>query len=196
MLKINKMLHSILVGSLSLDAIASADTVVVMPSSSTEQMRAGLVLGGSLDGGNLGCRTKNGDDCGTWHEAGGLSLHVGTMVSPDLAVLGEIWGMGHTEDHITVSQGLLTGALRGWVAPRLWFQGGLGIARSKVSYSSGDLMASEQSDTVPAFMVGAGVEVLSTPTFGLDVELRGGTGFYQGDARVYNAAFGVGASWY
>ncbi len=192
-----KTTYSILAGSLLLTATASADTIVVgAPLSPSDQHRTGLVLGGSIDGGNIGCQTKNGDDCGTWHDAGGLSFHAGAMVGPSLAILGELWGMAHTEDHITASQGLATAALRGWVVPRLWLQGGLGFARSSVSYRSGNLMTSAQSDTVPAFMLGAGVELLSTPTFGLDLELRGGSGFYEGDARVYNAALGVGASWY
>jgi len=175
--------------------VASADEVVV--SSASREERAGIVVGASIDGGNIGCQTKNGDDCGNGaHPAGGFSLHLGGMVAPNLAILGEIWGMAHTEDNITASQGLATAAIRGWLVPRLWLQGGVGVARSKISYSGGGFMASEESDTVPAFVVAAGLELLQTSTFGLDLEIRGGSGFYQGDARVYNAAVGVGASFF
>lgn len=159
--------------------------------------RQGIVVGGSIDGGNIGCQTKNGDDCGDGaHPAGGFSLHLGGMVTPNLAILGEIWGMAHTEDNITASQGLATAAIRGWVVPRLWLQAGVGVARSKISYDGGGFMASAQSDTAPAFVLAAGVELLATETFGLDLEIRGGSGFYEGDARVYNAAIGVGASFF
>lgn len=158
----------------------------------------GLVLGGSIDGGHIGCETRDGRDCGDGVQpAGGFSVHAGAMVAPMVAVLGEAWGMAHTEDNVTASQAIVTAAVRGWVAPRLWLQGGLGLARSKVTYDyAPGIMAVSESDTVPAFAAGAGLELVHTPTFGLDLELRTGSGFYQGDARVYNAALGVGATWF
>ncbi len=176
-------------------AIASADSVVI--EHADPSYRSGLVLGASIDGGDMGCQTKNGDDCGNGsHDAGGISLHAGGMVAPSLAILGEVWGMAHTEDTLTESQVLVTANLRGWIAPRLWLQGGLGVARSEVSYKNGQLMASDMSDTVPAFDAAIGVEVIRSPGFALDIEARTGSGFYQGDARVYDAALGVGVSWF
>ena len=173
---------------------ARADEVVV---TGHRMERQGIVVGASIDGGNIGCQTKNGDDCGDGaHPAGGFSVHLGGMVTPSLAILGEVWGMAHTEDNITASQGLATAGVRAWVIPRLWLQAGVGVARSKISYEGDVFMASAQSDTVPAFVVAAGVELLATDTFGLDLEIRGGSGFYEGDARVYNAAIGVGASFF
>ncbi len=176
-------------------AIASADTVVV--EHADPAYRSGLVIGASVDGGDMGCQTKNGDDCGNGsHDAGGISVHAGGMVAPSLAVLGEVWGMAHTEDALTASQVLVTANLRGWVAPRLWLQGGLGVARSEISYKNGAFMATDESDTVPAFDAAIGVEVLRSRAFALDIEARTGTGFYEGNARVYNAALGVGVSWF
>jgi len=128
---------------------ARADEVVV---TGHRMERQGIVVGASIDGGNIGCQTKNGDDCGDGaHPAGGFSVHLGGMVTPSLAILGEVWGMAHTEDNITASQGLATAGVRGWVIPRLWLQAGVGVARSKISYEGDVFMASAQSDTVPAF---------------------------------------------
>lgn len=159
--------------------------------------RSGVALGAALATGNIGCETRTGDSCGDGvNPAGGLAVHVGGMVRPELAILGEVWGMAHTENNYTASQVLVTANVRYWALQRLWIQGGLGVARSEVSYDSGALMASARSDVVPAFALGVGLELLSSRTFALDLQLRGGSGFYEGDARVYNAALAVGLNWY
>jgi len=188
------LLRNILTGILVTTAVpAFADTVVVAGSSSND--RSGLVLGASVDGGNIGCQTKSGDDCGDgMHAAGGVSIHVGAMIGPRLAILGEAWGMAHTQDSLTASQGLATANLRAWLAPRLWLQGGFGVARSKISYDNDFFMASATSSTVPAVSAAIGLELVHLPAFGLDVELRGGSGLYRDDVRIYNVALGVGVS--
>jgi hypothetical protein len=176
-------------------APAFADTVVVSNSASSE--RSGLVLGASIDGGNIGCQTKSGDDCGDGaHPAGGFSIHVGGMITPSVAILGEAWGMAHTQDSLTASQVLATANVRGWILPRLWLQGGVGVARSKLTFDDGPVMASRMSSTVPALALAAGFEVVRSSTFGLDVELRAGSGLYEDDVRIYNAALGVGVSFF
>src|SRR4051812_43919479 len=145
------------VGSLS---IASADPVYVEASA---RARQGLVLGGALMGGHMGCQTSDGDDCGDGAQAaGGFSLHIGGMASPSLAVMGELWGMRHDDDNWSANQVFLTGNARAWIVPRLWLQGGLGVARTSVEYDTGPFVAMSESDTVPAFVVGAGVELIQT----------------------------------
>jgi hypothetical protein len=198
-MRTSTLLFSTFIAATSLVATtAHADEVVVQQGEPVwVHGRDGIVLGASIDGGDMGCQTKNGDDCGNGQKAaGGFSGHLGGMLTPNLALLGEVWAMGHTEDNITATQVIATAALRGWVTRRLWLQGGLGFARSKISYSGGDFMAGEESATVPAFMAAIGVEVVHTHTFGLDIEARTGTGFYEGDARIYNGALGVGLSWF
>ncbi|HEX2688339.1 MAG TPA: hypothetical protein VHN14_17030 [Kofleriaceae bacterium] len=165
---------------------------------SSSDQRSGLVLGASVDGGNIGCQTKNGDDCGNGaHPAGGFSVHAGAMLMPRIALIGEMWGMAHTQDSLTATQVLGTVNLRGWVLPRLWLQGGVGVARSKLSFDSGGgLMASATSSTVPAVNAAIGFELLQSSKFGLDVELRAGSGLYEEDVRIYNAALGVGVTFF
>jgi hypothetical protein len=176
-------------------APAVADTVVVAAADAPS--RNGLVLGATIDGGNMGCQTKEGDDCGNGaHAAGGLSLHAGVMVTPNLAILAEAWGMAHEHDNLTATQVIATANLRAWIVPRLWLQGGLGVARSKLSYDDGILMGSDTSSTVPAVDLAVGVELIQSSQFGLDVELRGGSGLYRDDVRIWNAALGVGVSFF
>ena len=45
-------------------------------------------------------------------------------------------------------------------------------------------------------MGAVGGEVVSTPSFALDAQLRAGTGLYEDDVRIRNLALGVGLSWY
>jgi hypothetical protein len=159
--------------------------------------RRGGTFGVAIGAGHLGC-SVDGDDCDGdgASEAAGISVHGGATVGPALAVIGELWLMGHTEDNVTTSQGILTADLRFWAAPGLWLQGGLGFARSAVRYD-GDLVDTEsRSDTVPAVTAGLGLELISSATFGLDVQLKAGTGLYEDDMRIYNLSLGVGANWY
>ena len=160
--------------------------------------RTGLVVGGSIDGGSVTCGTRNGDDCGdnSAKPAAGLSLHAGKMIRPELAILGEIWGMAHTEHALTASEVLVTANARAWLMPRVWVQGGLGAARSEISYKTMAFMATGASTIAPAFSAGVGVEVLQSRGFGLDIEARGGSAFYESDARVWNFGGGVGVTWF
>ena len=159
--------------------------------------RNGLVLGATLDGGHIGCESQNGNDCGNGaHPAGGFSLYLGTMITPALAITGELWGMAHQDGDVSASQVLATANLRAWVASRLWLQGGIGVARSKLTYDGPILMTESVSDTVPAAAVAIGLELVHARTFALDLQFRGGSGFYRGDARVWNTAIGVGATFF
>src|SRR5580704_10365153 len=198
-MRTSTLLLSTFVAASSLVATtARADEVIVAADADYGHGgRRGVILGASVDGGDMGCETKGGEDCGGQKAAGGFSGHLGGMLTPRLALMGELWAMGASQDNVTATQVIATAALRGWVTRRLWLQRGLGFARSKVTYDAGDgLMTSDESQTVPAFMAAIGVEIVRTHEFGLDLEARTGTGFYEGDARIYNGAVGVGASWF
>ncbi len=193
------MRTSILFTAIALAAsTAYADEVVVATGDSDwHGGRRGVIVGASVDGGDMGCETKSGEDCGGQKAAGGFSGHLGGMLTPRLALMGEVWAMGASQNNVTNTQVMANFAIRGWATRRLWLQGGIGFARSKVEYDAGSgLMTTDESATVPAFMAAIGFELVHTHEFGLDIEARSGTGFYEGDARIYNGAIGVGASWF
>ncbi|HEX4452654.1 MAG TPA: outer membrane beta-barrel protein [Kofleriaceae bacterium] len=193
------MRTSILFAAIALAATtAYADEVVVATGDTYwHGGRRGVIVGASIDGGDMGCETKSGEDCGGQKAAGGFTGHLGGMLTPRLALMGEVWAMGASQNNVTNTQVMANLAIRGWATRRLWLQGGVGFARSKVSFDAGDgVMASDESATVPAFMAAIGVELIHSHEFGLDLEARTGTGFYEGDARIYNGAIGVGASWF
>jgi hypothetical protein len=158
-------------------------------------VRSGATFGASIGAGAMSCSTDDGEDCDS-EEAGALTLHAGAMVTPQLAVVGQLWGMAHTSDNITVSQGIAAAALRAWPAPRLWLEGGLGVARATVEYDGALIDVMEKSDLAPAAVAGIGFELLSSDAFALDLHLRGGSGLYEDEVLVYGVNLGVGASFY
>ncbi len=183
-------------GVLGVAAPASAQEV---SSSTALEARTGGTFGVALGAGHIGCTNADGDDCDGdgANEAGGIAVHAGWMVTPRLALIGKAWGMTHREDRLTINQGIVAAAARGWLLPRLWLEGGVGVARSTAEYDLGsgiDLMS--ESDTVPALIAGVGVEVLRGDRYALDLELQGGSGLYESDIRVYNVAIGAGLSFY
>jgi hypothetical protein len=157
-------------------------------------VRHGLILGGGLGVGHISC---DGADCGDVNSAGGLNLQVGGLIAPDLGLMVDAWGMSHRDgSDATFTHTIVTAAIRYWMVPRLWVQGGVGLAQATWDYSDSLVDYQSKSDTVPALMGAVGVEVLSTPTFAMNLELRGGTGFFEDDTRVRNLSFGVGVDWY
>jgi len=156
-------------------------------------VRDGWNFGVGIGGGEISC---GGPGCDGVTEAGSLDLQVGKMLRPRLRALLDIWGMAHQEEDISVNQSIFTAGLQVWLFSRLWVRGGLGFARAAFTYD-GSLGDTETDDAQTVFGLagGIGFEILSRRTFALDIELRGGTGFYD-DIRAHNGAFNVGITWY
>lgn len=172
--------------------IASAqDQVLVVEE---EEERDGLAIGVELGGGHMECASEVGCDGVT--EAGGLSLNIGAMLLPNLAIMADGWIMGHTEDRLTLTHAMATIGPQLWIGP-FWVRGGVGVARASFNYDAGLVDIGDETESVPAAMAALGVEVISTKDFALDIRLRGGTGFFHdGDTEVRNLSLGVGANWY
>jgi hypothetical protein len=154
----------------------------------------GVTFGGGVGVGHITCE---GADCGGVNTAGGLMLHVGGMLNPSVALLGDAWGMLHREDRATFSQGMLMGAVRWWPIQRFWIGGGVGIAVAEWKYDADVVELTNRSAVVPAGMLNAGIELISSRSFSLDVELRGGTGFYDhNDVQIRNVMLGVAVNFF
>jgi uncharacterized membrane protein YtjA (UPF0391 family) len=180
-------------GLLSLPSLASAQEVVVEQRS---DYRTGLTGGIGIGAGHIACEDES-NNCDGVNEAGGLNFNIGAMLNPSLALALDVWGMRHDEDRASFTQGIVAGAVRAWIVPRLWLMGGVGVAQVSWSYDADVVEFSDETDTVPAIIGGVGLEVLSSPTFALDVSLRGGTGFYEDqNVRVRNVQLGVGVSFF
>ena len=171
---------------------AAADPGRYYTQSPDSLVRTGWNVGFGLGGGEISC---SGPGCEDVTEAGSLDLQLGRMLRPRLRAVLDIWGMAHSEEDFEVNQTLVTAGFQYWVLSRLWLRGGVGLASAGFSHG-GDLEDTEdERHSTIGLAGGIGFEILSRPTFALDVELRGGTGFYD-DRRANNGAFTVGVTWY
>ena len=157
--------------------------------------RGGLLLGFGLGGGSISADAC-GDVCG-----GGFSgeFHIGGMVNPRLALMGDFWGVFHPWDlgggySATTAHSISSFALQYWVTPIVWLKGGIGIGRMQLIDESGG--GTFGDETGLALMGGAGVEVVQIANFALDLQVRLGHGFYSGGGDVNTFAFMVGLNWY
>lgn len=169
------------------------EVFIVETEEEEEEQRRGLAIGIELGGGHMQC---TGVGCDGVTESGGLSVNVGAMLAPNLAIMADGWMMAHREDRLTLMHGLATIGPQLWVGP-FWIRGGVGVARASFNYDAGLVEVDDKTETVPAAMAAIGFEVISTRDFALDLRLRGGTGFFHdGDTEVRNLSLGVGANWY
>jgi len=162
--------------------------------------RAGLVFG--FSGGVGGLHSDNcGDACGV---AGMLEGHLGGMISPRAALMFEIWGADHPwssggSSFETVNT-FFTGAAQYWINDIFWIKGGLGLAELRETFNDYNGYYANASDTSGFALFGAaGVEVLQSYNFALDIQFRVGNGFYGRDSNdfsVQNYGLMVGFNWY
>jgi hypothetical protein len=154
--------------------------------------RDGLTLGGAL---GLGAILS--DNCGPYCGAAGMfEGHIGGMLTPRVALMGDFWGSGHRWDDGagtgTTYHGLYTLAVQYWATNILWLKGGIGFAQLNYGYD-GTVTPDENG---PGMMGAIGVEVVQGPSFALDLQFRFGHGFYDLGPDVNNVGFMVGLNWY
>lgn len=133
----------------------------------------------------------------------GLDFHIGGMISPRLALLLEMQANIQTvedygfEGNKTLSQGAILGAAQFWVTPRIWLKGGLGVAHLQYTYSDVYEDYEEPIDSGAALLLGAGIELLHSQRFALDLQGRVLVGGYDGiDDTVTSSQIGIGLNWY
>ena len=180
------------VAALSLGvSTASADDSTLQAHASE---RSGFTLGLGAGLGHLEC---TGTFCDGVTGASGLDLQAGLMITPRLAMYGDLWAMVHMQDRLTVSQSMATFGLRIWFVERLWLQAGLGVARASYNYDADVVEFMDSTNFVPASAAAVGVEILTGRRFALNVQLRAGTGYFRdGDTEVDSVSLGLGANWF
>jgi hypothetical protein len=162
-------------------------------------VRQGLTFGIGLGVGSL---VADCEECDSSFEAGGLHGHVGVMVSPRLAILGEAWAMAHSNGFLTVYQNLATIAARAWLTPQLWVQGGVGAATAGYRWRGFFVDREDRTESSPGITAAVGYELPIRPNMALDLQLRAGTGFYDKDpvdgyvVKGHSVALGAGLAWY
>jgi hypothetical protein len=165
------------------------------PPTIVQPARDGILFGFGVGGGHMSCESSE-DVCDGVTEAGGIDLHLGYMLRPRIGLVFEIWPMGHTEDNVTITHVITTIGAQIFVLPRLWLKGGVGHARASWHYKN-IIVVGDETENVPAIMGAVGYEVLVGRRFAMDVQLRGGTGFYEEQSgKASNVAVQLGFTWY
>lgn len=161
----------------------------------------GVYRGGLTFGGSLGVGIIDGPNCTTVCGGGGMGeLHIGGMLNPRLALMGDFWlgiryfsdpalGNGSTYNSISVV------ALQYWVTPIIWIKGGLGFAHLQINDENTGAPLTFDDESGGAIMGAAGIEVLQSYNWALDLQVRAGHAFYSG-GDLNNLAFMVGFNWY
>ncbi|HUQ05807.1 MAG TPA: hypothetical protein VM261_25070 [Kofleriaceae bacterium] len=165
--------------------------------------RVGFEGGFGLYGGEIHCENENGDFCDGVSEAGGIDLHLNYFFNPTLGIFGDVFVMGHTEDDWTLTHSVVTAGLKWRPLPILTLAAGLGSAQARWRYD-GIVNLDAETDTVPAVMFAAGLEVLRGKSFALDLQARIGVGFYdedennngEADIKGSNVGFGAALTWF
>jgi hypothetical protein len=155
-----------------------------------EVYREGFLIGFSLGAGDLGpdpCR-----DCGL---GVGGDLHIGAMASRSVAVMLE--GSFVTRDQVT--HGLFGVAGQFWPDPagRFWLKGGIGVGSldEDDSFDHFDDFDNGNNHVYPTLFGGAGVEVVRSGRFTIDIQARGAATFQSGDT-AHSVSLNVGLNWY
>lgn len=183
--------------TLAAPAVAAADPGDHPHPHVREDARLGFFGGFALVGGEISCE---GNGCSGVREAGGVEGHVGYAFNRKLALMGELWAMDSRKDNISIAYVNTSVALRYWVAPILWVQAGLGSGHSRVRYT-GIIDLEGRSDNIATGMLAAGLEVIQSKRWSMDVELR----FAQGASEDADgnevttgrmSGLGVGFTWY
>jgi hypothetical protein len=153
--------------------------------------RSGLVGGVGLGFGGIEA-TNCGPVCGV---AGSFELHLGGMLTPRLAIMGDFWFNLHPipDYDATTRHSLYMAALQFWPTDKLWLKGGLGPSTMTVS---DNYSGYGNAETGFGIMGAGGLELLQAGNFALDAQIRLGRGFYSIGGDVFVWALMIGANWY
>jgi hypothetical protein len=164
--------------------------------------RYGLTLGVGLGIGGMDSDSNLAQcfDCDYEPGAVGFDFHIGGMINPHMAALFELWAHGQAIDSSganVLTQTMMMGAIQYWLSPQFWLKGGLGISWLDVQYDDGYYVEEDSIDQGLAIMGAAGFEVFHSPMFAVDLQLRLGSGSYDGIGEQVNVGMlGIGLNWY
>ncbi len=191
------------VAALGVIVLGAAGTASAQSAPPPLPERIGFEAGFGLYGGEINCENENGEFCDGVTEAGGIDLHANYFFNPTLGVFFDVFPMVHTEDDWTFTHTVVTAGVKWRPAPIFTLAGGIGSAQARLRYE-GILNIDAKTDTVPAILLSAAIEVLRGRSFAVDVQARVGVGFYEedennnGEADIVgrNVGFGAAITWF
>jgi hypothetical protein len=161
----------------------------------------GVYRNGLTFGGSLGFGAIDGPNCFSVCGGGFMGEgHIGGMLNPRLALMGTGWLGARYFNDATYGTGstyntFWTLNLQYWLTDIIWINGGIGFARLQI-YFDQDLSGFPYDDETGAALTGgAGIEIVRSYNWALDLQVRAGHAFYDG-GDLNNLAFMVGINWY
>ena len=155
-----------------------------------------LGLGGMHDEGSSVTSCNN---CNYNPMAGEFDLHIGAMLGPRFALLGEFQVNAQTvhsdayDGDTILSQHVLMIAGQYWLTPQLWIKGGIGFAHLQADDSYFQYELADGG----ALMGAVGYELMSARNFAVDLQGRIIQGSYDSfNDSVTSATVGIGLNWY
>ena len=145
------------------------------------------------DAGELTC-----EGCETTPPAIGGELHIGSMVTPKLALQGEIWLTTRDLDDFgdsSLNQTLYLLTAQYWLAKRFWIKAGIGVSSLSVTYFDGFEDVTEGLESGTGLMGAIGYEIIQSGNFAADLQLKTGRGMYDAEEITTNV-IGIGINWY
>jgi hypothetical protein len=195
------MSHHVRIASLVGLALAGAAGTAFAQASSEPPPRVGLEGGFGLYAGDIRCHNETANNvCDGVSEAGGIDLHLNYFFSPKLGIYGDVFPMVHDADNVTLTHTVVSAGVKWRPAPILTLAGGIGSAQARWKFK-GILSGLEaETDTVAAIFLSAGLEVVRSKGWAIDLQARLGVGFYDedndddGEADIQGKNIGLGAS--
>jgi hypothetical protein len=132
--------------------------------------------------------------------SGGFGGYVGIVLNPRLAIKADLRATAQTLDADGTAflvQTTFMGSLTYWLTPRVWIEGGLGVANLSVNIDDGFSEQDETVDNGGAGMLAAGFEVARGRRIAIDLHVRGISGSYDGiNDQIFAGMVGVAFTWY
>ena len=149
----------------------------------------------SSDNGELAC-----DGCESTPPAVGGEIHIGTMVTPKLALQGELWYTSRDLDDFgdsSIDQTMYLLTAQYWLAKRFWIKGGICISSLSISYFDGFEDVREHVESGTGLMGSIGYEIIQSEKLAIDLQLKTGRGIYSDrDEEITTNLGAIGLHWY
>jgi hypothetical protein len=151
--------------------------------------RQGFTIGFSIGPGWLNVDDEE-IDIGT---TSALSFRLGGAITPNILIQGNLEGVGSSDadSDTSVTLAFLGASVTGYLHPRVYLVGGLGLASVGVERGGN----SAESEDVLGLLAGVGVEVYQSNNFGLSLEARTLTASID-DSRFTGHSLQLGFQWW
>jgi hypothetical protein len=170
------------------------------------QDRAGLPMWGASLG--LGAMQIDNQDvtcsnCDYSPIAGEVDAHIGGMLNARFGLMLELQDNAKTVSDNgangaeSLSQFAAMAAGQYWVTPKIWIKGGIGLAHLSDDFETYYGTGSQPVDNGAALMAGAGIELLQSRTFSIDLSARMISAGYDGiQKELTSGTIDVGVNWF